>query len=358
MRRVNLSFSEGMIDSYVSGVSSVTYEVNNAKYEVRNEYDRAMSLLSEAIDVLNRAIDDMYEDQRVAREVYQHNLQVLDQLKAQLQQLENLSVTLQKAQSAAYDAYRRAAAEETRIHNSPPKSTGDPEADRSAKQAWEQRYAAAQKAVRAADHAYYEAKQAYQRNLDNIAQTKRNIEQVEEVNRRLQDFIYQLDSNISQYERQRNEFQATQKKLTSSHTDFQNIADNTETNLGRCKDYGNSASEYVREICNALAPNHYGQAYYNDTMSIYDLDALDNTARTLFDTCEAVSEENDTMTVRKNAHQRTMQDAVIAEAAFVLSEEQDAVLGRLSELREKAQDCKTASKNLYNYYNLASVRIR
>jgi len=358
MRRVNLSFSEGMIDSYVSGVSSVTYEVNNAKYEVRNEYDRAMSLLSEAIENLNRAIEAMYEDQRVAREVYQHNETVLDKLKAQLQQLENLSVVLQKQQSAAYDAYRRAAAEETRIHNSPPKSTGDPEADRSAKQAWEQRYAAAQRAVRAADHAYYEAKQAYQRNLDNIAQTKQNIERVEQINRNLQQLIQQLDTSIGNAERQRNHFQSTQKKLTESHSDFQSIADRTEMNLDQCKEYGNSAASYVRDICDALAPNHNGQAYYNDVMSVYDLDALDTTARSLFDTCETISEENDVMTIRKNVHERTMQDAVIAEASFVLSEEQSLVLGRLSELRENAQNCQTASKSLYRYYELSGIRLR
>lgn len=358
MRNVNLYFSETIIDSYVSAVASTIGEVDSAKYEVQDKFNDAMSRISDAIDVITKAIDDMHEDRRVAQEVKLHNEKVLEQLKEELKRLENLSVELQKAQSAAYDAYRRAAAEETRIHNSPPKSTGDPEADRSAKRAWEQSYAAAQRAVRAADSAYYQAKQAYQNNINNIQTTKRNIEQVEQVIRNLQSFIYQLDDNINRYDSARRDLQSTRQKLQKSYNNFQSVSYNTESNLGQCKDMGNQASGYARDFCNALAPNHNGAAYSSDPVAIYDLDALDNTAKMLSNTCETLSEENDVMSVRKNAHQRTMQDAVIAEAAYIISEEQSTILAQLSELREKAQDCKDASRSLHHYYSLSSVRLR
>ncbi len=353
MRRVYVSFCRSYIDNYVYGVQGARSDISSARYEIdgacNNTYDRC--------DLAKRRIDEgivkMGDDARLARDVLRNNEDALNRIVEDIQRLEQYAIQLQQAYSRAYEEYRAACREQTRINNSPPSSTGDSEADAQAKKAWAQEKDAAARLVRQTDHACYEIKQEQAQTQRRIQELHRLKEDVIRINNELRSFIQITENNIGQFRMAQGRIREGENRLKKEQERFHSLCTDVDRNLGNCIERGEAASGYVYEICKALAPDHNPSAYLDSTVTFHDLDALDDTAKALDRTCHSCEDKSEHLTHQMRGHQKVMQDAIIANAVAIMGEEQSDLLARMGFLREQSQNCKNASVSLYNYYNLA-----
>ena len=348
----NISFRVDDVCQFQSGVSHAESQMDSIASDVRHQayeaYSKADAILRKAAEVLRM----MQEDYNAASQVRTHNEGVLRQLEAHLKELNYRYDQLQKAYSRAYEAYRAACAEETRIHNSSVPSTGDEEADKRAREARAKALEAAHKQDRETDRLCYQIKQQMAEVLRQIEETKRNIERVRQIINNLTQLMSQIQTASAQVESYRNRLEYDVSCLRNEEKRFESVQYTTSNTMRRCNESAQAAITYGRKICNCLDPDQSIHDHDGCYITFSDVNAMGRMSKSLTDTCEKYEEDAELIRDRVAVHEDTMQDNVIAQAASTVYEVRDRCTKKMEELRKTARQCKEADANLHYYYNL------
>ena len=353
----NIYFRVSDVCQFQSGAYHASSAMSDVSYRINSEANQAFSTADTILRKVDRVLRDMQEDHRAACEVRQHNEGVLQKLKEHLKELDYRYDELQKAYSRAYEAYRAAAAEETRLHNTSIPSTGNEEADKKAREAHSKALEAARKQVREMDRLCYQIKQQMAEVLRQIEETRRNISTVEQIIAELTNFINQIQTQCIEVERYRDRLRSDVSRLHDEMGRFQSAYSHSSATMKNCCDAADRAVTYGRSICNCLDPDQSVHDHDGCIIAFSDIHAMDRMSKSLMRVCEDYEEVSETISGRVSAYEDTMQDAVIEQSAATVWEVRDRCSKKIGELRKTARKCKEADVEIKHYYNLRFISL-
>lgn len=350
---VEISFCISEIRSYQSGVNAALGQVDKIEREVSFRANEELRKAEELLRHVNYVLDTMESDRKTAYEVKEHNQTVLSKMRSDLQKLKNYANELKSAYNSAQDYYRTAAEQETRIHNTSVRSTGDSATDYRLEQMRAKQLQTAQAAVKRAKEQISQIKEQQSVVQRQIETLQRNIEQVERIIEQLSSFIYRIQQEIESLARYRGNLEQDMHQLRWAFQNFSMCYTNVSLGLNNCDSLAEKAANCGQNICRYLLDDgSLGGGYDSYQIVFRDLRALSTFGKELESTVNRYEDAEDEVARCAAAHSSTMQDNVISETTKALRNVCSCCGGVMDELRCAAKNCRKANAELQTYYEL------
>ncbi len=343
------------IEQYRSGVNAANDKAAELARHLDYERNEARSKADGILRKVDNILMTMREDENAARDVRSHNEGVLAQYEQLLIQLENRYRELEQQYREAYAAYRRACEEETRLHNTTIKSTGDPDADHRAEQARAAAQAAAEKEVRATWRLVSQIKQEMEQVRRNIETTKRNIETTKNTINQLNQFISNIQSERTNVEQYRDRLKHDVQTMNDRTRQFLDTCRSCRDCLTKCATGAERGIQYGRQVCSCLDPDGSAGDHNTCVIKFTDTSALSSFAQSLTNNCDDFDDAYNTIQNKAHQSNRIMQDSVISESTKGMFELGSRCDHEISQIRNKARNCRDAKHELDSYYNLQHI---
>lgn len=250
--KVNIDYSLSQISRFEESVEEALANLEAMNREIRGAHEKAADYLKGNLKNVEQYLEHNRAEESKTQELIALCEKRISEAEERKSELQANAAKLEEQLGPLYDAYKNAAAQETNIHNSPPKKSGEgPEADQAYKQAvraWHQRLDNASKLVRSSWEDYSRVKHAAEECRKKIGEIEHFIQELNQCLWDLNQILGRVRSEQDYLLRQQSDYQRADNELEKRYSNFQMNYSSADSAFQMVLNRTHKANQYASKV--------------------------------------------------------------------------------------------------------------